>query len=200
MHLKPGNGFLNNILFFIERYHITEALYVTSVIGCLFLIKPFLAWNWGLGDPERIKNKAEKKFITVIKKPVLNQNSNIINSCKNFFLLNLNLISNFDDSQTQAYFIENISLVPNNNGHLIIKSFMEKSILLEQEGRIDYNYIKRTQPKEIFEFYKKIKNMRLNYDSNGNVIVDNFCGKRLNCILFFYLYNRVLFMKAINIL
>jgi len=62
MHLKPGSGFLNNILFFIERYHIAEALYVTSVIGCLFLIKPFLAWNWGLGDPERIKNKAEKQI------------------------------------------------------------------------------------------------------------------------------------------
>jgi hypothetical protein len=62
MHLKPGSGFLNTSLFFIERYHIAEALYVTSVIGCLFLIKPFLAWNWGLGDPERIKNKAEKKI------------------------------------------------------------------------------------------------------------------------------------------
>jgi len=62
MQLKPGSGFLNNIWFFIERYHITEALYVTSVIGCLFLIKPFLAWNWGLGDPEIIKNKAEKQI------------------------------------------------------------------------------------------------------------------------------------------
>ena len=59
MHLKPGNGFLHNILFFIDHYHITEALYVTSVIGCLFLIKPFLAWNWGLGDPE---SKAGKQI------------------------------------------------------------------------------------------------------------------------------------------
>jgi hypothetical protein len=200
MHLKPGSGFLNNSLFFIERYHIAEALYVTSVIGCLFLIKPFLAWNWGLGDPERIKNKAEKKFINVIKKPVLSQNSNIINSCKNFFLLNLNLISNFDKNQTKSYYDQNIRLVRNASDMSIIKEFLSISILLEEEGIIDSNYIKRIQTQEVFEFHKKIQNIKLNYDSTGNVIPDYVFGQRFNCILFFYLYNRVLFMEYNRVL
>jgi hypothetical protein len=89
MHLKPGSGFLNNSLFFIERYHIAEALYVTSVIGCLFLIKPFLAWNWGLGDPERIKNKAEKKiFLDALS---------LRTECEDYILSQKKLYSSFNE-------------------------------------------------------------------------------------------------------
>ena len=39
MHLK--SGILNHTLFFMHEHHITEALYITSVIGCLFLVTEF---------------------------------------------------------------------------------------------------------------------------------------------------------------
>jgi hypothetical protein len=41
MHLK--SGILNHTLFFMHEHHITEALYITSVIGCLFLVTEYFA-------------------------------------------------------------------------------------------------------------------------------------------------------------
>jgi hypothetical protein len=114
----------------------------------------------------------------------------------NFMLKYMVKIHNFNEKKTNAYFKAHFGLVQSE--FLLIRDVFSKFMLLEEW--VDYAYINRTQPRGVFEFYKKLGDKKLNYDPNGDVIPDYILRQRFNCILFFYLYDRVLFMEAIKIL
>ena len=142
MHLKSGNGFLSSALFFIQQYHIKEALYVTSIIGCLFLIKPFITWNWGLGDPGQIKNKAD-----ILELEVETINKNIIkNDFKNLSVQGNKLIYDYFiikeprlkaiDFVNAEFFIKEMEQIQNEKYSFICDSFVE------EEQKLCYNLVK----------------------------------------------------------
>ena len=136
---KP-EGFLSSALFFIQQYHIKEALYVTSIIGCLFLIKPFIAWNWGLGDPEQIKIK-----VHILEAETINKNI-IKNDFKNLSVQDNKLIYDYFiikeprlkaiDFINAEFFIKEMEQIQNEKYSFICDSFVE------EEQKLCFNLVK----------------------------------------------------------